>query len=354
MAPDEPGAAPGPATPQAADGSADPSSGPAPATNDPPAAPRRRPRPRPLPARVRPSEAAKAHRDTREGLDWLGHPPQVRASPLVRAMDLFGRFLAFGVFRFKVRVEGRDRIPAKGGYVVIAGAHRGWMDPLLVIHALPLEPRVWFLGGAASAFSARWKELLLRRLGGILPVWRGGTGIETHVDSARAVLEAGGVFAQMPEGTVSGPPGRIGTFRVGAAMIILRTGAPVLPIAIAGTEELYVGKRMAVRILSPVTAPELLRETWDSQAPEVGSRAELELAHDLSGRLQALLAPVVEELHPWTLDPPDHPRRLRERLTWLLLARGPLDRGERSATPASSPASPDGAASSDREAPPEP
>ena len=46
----------------------------------------------------------------------------------------------------------------------------------------------------------------------------------------------------------------------------------------------------------------------------------------MSDALAALLGPVVEELYPGTVDPPGHPRRLRKRLTWLLLRPGRLDR----------------------------
>jgi hypothetical protein len=130
----------------------------------------------------------------------------------------------------------------------------------------------------------------------------------------------------MPEGTVSGPPGRIGPFRTGAALIALRTGAPVVPLAMAGTEELYVGKRMASRVLRPTSARELLGDAWPATVPAPDSREELELARRISDAMAGILGPVVEELHPWTVDPPDRPRRLARRLTWLLLARGPLDR----------------------------
>jgi hypothetical protein len=40
----------------------------------------------------------------------------------------------------------------------------------------------------------------------------------------------------------------------------------------------------------------------------------------------SLIGPVVEELYPWTIDPPEHKRRWRKRLTWLLLRPGRLDR----------------------------
>jgi len=190
------------------------------------------------------------------------------------------------------------------------------------MNALPLEPRVWFLGSGPSAFSARWREWLLHRVGGMLPVWRGGVGIDQHVASARAVVAAGGVFVLIPEGGVGGPPDRLAPFRFGAALIALRTGAPILPVAIAGSAELYIGRRLATRVLSPTSVVELLGTDWpeDGRLPEPGSRAELELGHRLTERFADLLGPAVAELYPRTVDPPDRRRRLRS-LTWLFLAR---------------------------------
>jgi 1-acyl-sn-glycerol-3-phosphate acyltransferase len=214
----------------------------------------------------------------------------------------------------------------RGGYLLVGAAHRGWMDPFLVIHALPLEPRAWFLGSAPSTFTSRWRERLVHAVGGLLPVWRGGIGVDSHVASARAVLANGAVFAQMPEGTVSGPGGRIGPFRSGWAVIALRTGAPIVPIAMAGTEELYLGRRMVSRVLPPTSIAGLLGPGWDGAIPEPDSRAELDLARRLSDALEHVLGPVVAEIHPRTVDPPGHPRRLRRRLTWLLLRPGRLDR----------------------------
>ena len=135
---------------------------------------------------------------------------------------------------------------------------------------------------------------------------------------------------QMPEGTVNGPAGRVGPFRPGAALIALRLhalglNAPILPFAMAGTEELYVGRRMASRILAPTSITELLGPDWDGVAPEAGSRAELDLARRATDALAARLGPIVEALYPATVDPSSHPRPWRRRLTWLLLGPGPLE-----------------------------
>jgi 1-acyl-sn-glycerol-3-phosphate acyltransferase len=279
------------------------------------------------PARLSPEALAEARGGAVEGLAWLGRAPEARASLLYRATRLLARFVLFGLFRFRIETSGQEHLP-RGGYLLVGAAHRGWMDPFLVMHALPIQPRVWFLGSAPSTFTSRWREVLVHRLGGLLPVWRGGIGAAPHVASATAVIANGAVFAQMPEGTVSGPAGRIGPFRVGWAVIALRTRAPIVPFAMVGTEELYVGRRMASRVLPPTSIDGLLGPGWDGVVPEPDTRAELELARRLSTALEGVLAPLVEELYPATVDPASHPRRLRRRLTWLLLRPGRLDRDE--------------------------
>lgn len=281
---------------------------------------------RPPAGRIAPEALALARGDSAEGLDWLGREPEARAGLLIRSVALVARAVLFGLFRFQVRVEGRELLPTSGGYLLVAAAHRGWMDPFLVLVALPLEPRVWFLGSGPSAFGPPWRESLIRRLGGLLPVWRGGVGVDKHVAAAGAVIGNGAVFAQMPEGTVSGPVGRIGPFRIGAALIALRTGAPIVLLAMAGTEELYLGRRMAARILPPTSATELLGAARPTRLPDPGTREELDLARILTDRMAERLGPAVEAIHPSTIDPPDRPRRLGRWLTWLLLTKGRLDR----------------------------
>jgi hypothetical protein len=288
----------------------------------PPASPSRRP----PPGRINPQALADARGGAEEGLAWLGRVPESRGPWLYHAFRLLARFLCFVAFRFRIRTGGQEHLPAGGGYLLVAAAHRGWMDPLVVMHAIPPEPRAWFLGSGPSTFTARWRESLIHRLGGLLPVWRGGVGVEQHVTSARAVLGNGGVFAQMPEGTVSGPPGRLGTMRTGWAIIAIRTDAPIVPLAMAGTEELYIGRRMASQVLPPTTVRALAGLPPNADLPEPGSRGELALAKLMTERLGQVIGPVVEALHPWTVDPPEHPRRLRRRLTWLLLRPGRLDR----------------------------
>ena len=142
-----------------------------PSSSAPAGPPGRRPE-----ARTSPEALARRRGGVREGLDWLGRSPEPTAGPLFRVIAIIFRFLAFGVLRLRHERLGSEHAPATGGYIVIGAVHRGWMDPFLIMNALPREPRIWFLGSGPSAFSARWREWLLHRVGGMLPVWRGGVG----------------------------------------------------------------------------------------------------------------------------------------------------------------------------------
>ena len=83
---------------------------------------------------------------------------------------------------------------------------------------------------------------------------------------------------------------------------------------------------MASRILPTTSVDDLLGVAPGWSCPAEGSREELDLARRLSDALAARLGPVVEELHPRTVDPPSHRRRFAGRLTWLFLRAGRLDR----------------------------
>ena len=281
---------------------------------------------RPPPGRISPGGLAAARGGASEGLAWLGRAPEAKASLLYRAVRLLVRFVCFGLFRFRIATSGQEhvpdrRLPARRRRPSrLDGPVRRDARPARRAALLDPGQRPVDVHGAAGASGSS------RRIGGLLPVWRGGVGIDQHVASARAVVGNGAVFVQMPEGTVSGPPGRLGPMRTGWAIIALRTDAPILPLAMAGTEELYVGRRMASRILPVAVGRELAGLPAGAPLPAPGTREELDLARAMTIALRRVLGPVVEALHPRTVDPPDHPRRLRRRLTWLLLRPGRLDR----------------------------
>lgn len=267
------------------------------------------------PARLRPQEVARQRGNASEGLAWLGRAPEPTSGILVRVLRALLRLGCFGLLRLRLATTGREHLPAAGGYIVAAAVHRSWIDPIVIAFSLPAEPKPWFLGSGATAFRRRWLERTLHRTGMMLPVWRGGIGIDQHVAAARAVIEAGSVFVMMPEGTIGGPPDAPTPLRGGTAVIAMRTGAAIVPLAVAGAEELYLGKRIASRILPPMTAAELAGDAWLGSTPAADSKEELAVARVMTDRLEAMLAEAVAAIWPPTVDPPSHPRRFRDRLT---------------------------------------
>ena len=86
-----------------------------------------------------------------QGIDWLGRAPGPRAPRLYRALIRLAELFLFTICDLRVRVEGTENLP-DGGYVAVCALHRSWVDPLLLVRALPTEPRVWFMGSGPTAF----------------------------------------------------------------------------------------------------------------------------------------------------------------------------------------------------------
>ena len=244
-------------------------------------------------------------RDARpEGLAWLRRTPSAEAGFIVRGLLRLFRSSASVIAALHVSVEGREHLPP-GGYVVACASHRSWFDgPLLMSEFI--EPRLWYIASASAIFKFPGLEWVMRRFGGMVPVYRGGVDIEVHVEAARAILGAGAVFGIYPEGTRAGDGDRVAPFRRGIGLIGLRTGAVIVPVALGGTRTLYRGRRIGMRILPPTTALEL---AGLDDAPAPGTQAELDAARAASEALAVLLEPHVAELARRAEDPPNHPRR---------------------------------------------
>jgi 1-acyl-sn-glycerol-3-phosphate acyltransferase len=247
-----------------------------------------------------------------EGLDWLRARPGPRAPLLYRVLLALGDAFLFHICAIRVTVQGREHLPA-GGSIVVAALHRSWIDPVVLLRVLPREPRPWFLGSGPTAFDRAWKERLLRRTGGILPVWRGGADVEVHVRAAQAVVDEGAILALFMEGAIGGPPDRISRLRDGAALLAMRTGAPIVLMSMCGAETLHRGKRIAVRVMPATTVEDLLGTEPGAITPLAGTRDELRRARALTRAMAARIDTALALDHPGTLDAAAAPRRW----TWL-------------------------------------
>lgn len=162
----------------------------------------------------------------------------------------------------RYRVSGREYVPASGPLLVVAN-HLSWYDPILL--ALVLPRRVWFF---AKVEVFRWPIVgWLCRLTGQIPVRR-GAGDRGALEQALAYLRAGKAVLVFPEGTVERQEQMIAA-RTGVAMLAMRSGATILPIAHMGTRRVLHSLRawlphVTIKIgepLVPVVPEGVVRKT---------------------------------------------------------------------------------------------
>ncbi|MFG2001041.1 lysophospholipid acyltransferase family protein [Spirillospora sp. NPDC048911] len=137
---------------------------------------------------------------------------------------------------FRPRVTGLRNVP-RGGPVILAANHLAFIDSFVLPLVVPRQ--VFFLGKneyfTRPGRPGRAQAAFFRGVGAIAVDRSGGAAAEAALDASAAVLERGDVFAIHPEGTRS-PDGRLYRGRTGVARLALRTGAPVVPVALLGTD----------------------------------------------------------------------------------------------------------------------
>jgi len=137
----------------------------------------------------------------------------------------------------KVRVEGLERVPAKGPLCLV-GNHQGNWDIVLV---LALIPRTVGFVAKSQALYMPLVNLWITALDSVF-IDRGnarkaGRSIERGV----AKLKAGKAIMIFPEGTRSRGPA-MGAFRPGAFKLATKAGAPILPVTIDGSFRMWEEK----------------------------------------------------------------------------------------------------------------
>lgn len=135
---------------------------------------------------------------------------------------------------YRLRAEGREHIPADGGFVLAAN-HISSLDPWAL--GYPLWPRRrlrWM--AKVEVFENRLVRWILQT-GGAFPVRRGEHD-QQAIQTAIRVLRAGDVLVMFPEGTRRRPGRPRPRPHSGAARIALAAGVPLVPAAIAGTDRL--------------------------------------------------------------------------------------------------------------------
>jgi cytidylate kinase len=211
-------------------------------------------------------------------------------TPLIRFCSFVARLIAGAVTR--VRIEGDlDAIPRDGPFILIAN-HASNADPVVVGAFLPpLIGRRFNWLGKREVFDIPVIGWLARH-GGIHAVERAAVDVEAF-RIAQRILAAGHPLAVFPEGTRS-RDGALQEVKDGLALLAQRTGVPIVPVGIAGSDRVWprgmalprIGGRIVVRVGRPFTLP-----SEPSGGATGRRRTKGAASREMMGRLAALLPP---------------------------------------------------------------
>ncbi|GIG00931.1 lysophospholipid acyltransferase family protein [Catellatospora citrea] len=188
---------------------------------------------------------------------------------------------------FRPIVEGREHIPLDGP-LILAANHLSFLDSFIIPLMTPRP--VAFMAKAEYFTGAGLRGRLIRELmTGLeaIPVQRGGhRAAQESLELALDLLHRGGAFGIHPEGSRS-RDGRLYRGRTGVAWLALASGAPVVPVAVLGTDRIQpVGAklprpgRVTIRFGTP------LRFT---QQPGISvARARRQATDDIMAAIQTL------------------------------------------------------------------
>ncbi len=162
-------------------------------------------------------------------------------------------------------VEGKENIPATGGGIIVSN-HLNNADPCVIPGVFNRRMNIM-----AKKEIFRWPIVsLLFRLIGSFPVDRKGADLGA-LRAAQSLIASGNLILMFPEGTRSKDRQMHAGFS-GTALIAYRTGAPIIPVAIWGTEHIKwpfvflkpkMQPKIHIRIGKPFYPPKAERITSD-------------------------------------------------------------------------------------------
>jgi 1-acyl-sn-glycerol-3-phosphate acyltransferase len=166
---------------------------------------------------------------------------------------------------------GQENMPPTGGVILVPN-HVSHFDPLVVAHYIYGSGRWPRFLGKASLWKVPIFGFLLRKTLQI-PVERGSVEAVKSLDVLIEALHSGGAVVIYPEGTTTREPD-LWPMRgkTGAARLALVTGAPVIPIANWGAEQVFDPRtsKLKFRLRTPVsvtTGKPIDLSRWEGEAP---------------------------------------------------------------------------------------
>ena len=231
---------------------------------------------------------------------WLQQPLLRVLKPLMHRM-------------WNVNITGLDNIPSVGP-ALLAPNHLSFIDSPFTMSLMPRRT----LAVGKAEYLDDWKTKHFFPATGMIPLDRsGGNASQVALDTAAAALDRGDLFLIYPEGTRT-RDGYLHKGKTGVARLALRTGAPIIPIGLVGTDRIQppdrtmpkLGETCEINIGAPIDVSRyrhriddrlILRQITDEVMFEIGELSGQTYVDVYSGE------PLPDEAPPLDLDRPPVP-----------------------------------------------
>ena len=199
-----------------------------------------------------------------------------------------GRIVIGGLIRayLRPRLVHPERWPVEPA--LLCFNHLSWADPFVLYAVAPGRPRLYFYGPKESDLRVGRRNRLIGWFGTAVPFEPGKTDLRASTRRALSVLAQGRLLAIFGEGRLSEDEGTVLPINPGVAFFALHGAVPIVPIAISGSRWLRFGKRVEVRVGTPIAT--------SGQRPDRATIARL--TAEVHSALDELVMPVSESRVP--------------------------------------------------------
>jgi len=228
-----------------------------------------------------------------------GHDNGEELSLPQKALHHSVRLLLEIIFRlyFRIEVHGRENIPRNGPFI-LSPAHRSYLDTPLI------GASVWRLMrymGAEKMWTNRLLGWFLTAMGGF-PVQRGSADREA-LKAALRVVERGEPLVMFPEGTRQSGPEILKMFD-GPAYVACRTGVPIIPVGLGGTE---LAMPKGKKFIRPVKMVVVVGVPLQPPPLKESGRVSRNGVRELTAKLRQSLQDLFDEAQMRAGSPNQHP-----------------------------------------------
>ncbi|MEY2569362.1 MAG: 1-acyl-sn-glycerol-3-phosphate acyltransferase [Actinomycetota bacterium] len=186
---------------------------------------------------------------------------------------------------WRLSIEGREHIPAEGPFV-LAPVHRSNVD--FAIASTVTKRRMRFMG-KDSLFKLKPFAAFISALGAY-PVHRGAADREA-LRRTMAMIEGGEPVVIFPEGTRQSGP-EVQPLFEGAAYVATRTGVPIVPVGIGGSEK---AMPKGSKLLHPTRVTVVVGPALHPTPAEDGKRTSRRAIHELTEQLHAAIQTLFDQ-----------------------------------------------------------